>query len=57
MVELLLFGHHECAGLRYGDAHVNLCVMLAAKWWRRSLCFLNRLHSGEDLLTGGVFVQ
>lgn len=53
MVELLLFGHHECAGLRYGDTHVNLCVMLAAKWWRRSLCFLNRLHSGEDLLTGG----
>lgn len=36
MVELLLFGHHECAGLRYGDAHVNLCVMLAAKWWRES---------------------
>lgn len=34
MVELLLLGHHERAGLRYGDAQVNLCVMLAAKWWR-----------------------
>ena len=34
MVELLLLGHHDCAGLRYGDAHVNLCVMLAANlWW------------------------
>ena len=31
MVELLLLGHHERAGLRYGDAQVNLCVMLAAK--------------------------
>ena len=31
MVELLLLGQHERAGLRYGDAQVNLCVMLAAK--------------------------
>lgn len=34
MVELLLLGHHERAGLRYGDAQVNLCVMLAANLWR-----------------------
>ncbi|WP_291332839.1 hypothetical protein [Desulfovibrio sp.] len=34
MVELLLLGHHELAGLRYGDAQVNLCVMLAANLWR-----------------------
>ena len=34
MVELLLLGHHGWAGLRYGDAHVNLCVMLAANLWR-----------------------
>ena len=34
MVELLLLGHHGRAGLRYGDAHVNLCVMLAANLWR-----------------------
>ena len=33
MVELLLLGHHGRAGLRYGDAHVNLCVMLAANLW------------------------
>ena len=34
MVELLLLGHHERAGLRYGDAQVNLCVMLEANLWR-----------------------
>ena len=34
MVELLLLGHHGRAGLRSGDAYVNLCVMLAANLWR-----------------------
>ena len=53
MVELLLLGHHEQAGLRYGDAHVNLCVMLAANLWReqggRSGVFVLMAQRSESL--------